>query len=123
VGSVDALTREAVAPSPVRALRAGFSLWVVNAFFVRATDEAVGGDHGPDAVFFEESDDFFANGGVIAHVGLFGEQAHEWIRIMTLVAHDADDHLRGKSFGWPIESDGSERVALKALLGLPAQPW
>src|ERR1035437_1514836 len=24
---------------------------------------------------------------------------------------------------WPIESDGSDRVALKALLGLPAQPW
>src|ERR1019366_2377302 len=65
-----------------------------------------------------------ASGGVVAHVSIFGEPAFEWVRVFTLVPHDADGHLRGKSGGfWPIESDGSDRVALKALLGLPAQPW
>ena len=46
VASLDALTSEAVAASPVRTLRAGLSFGVVDAFFVRAADEAVGDDQG-----------------------------------------------------------------------------
>lgn len=97
--SMDALAREAVAPGPIGAPRAGFSLGVINAFFVRAANEAVGGDHGLGAVLFEESENLLASGGVVAHVSIFGEPAFEWVRILTLVANDADDHLRGKSGG------------------------
>ena len=52
--SLDALASEAVATSPVRTLRAGFSLGVVDAFFVRTTDEAVGDDHRLGGMFFQE---------------------------------------------------------------------
>jgi hypothetical protein len=62
--------------------------------------------------------DLLANGGVVAHVGTFGEPAFEWVWILTLVVHNADNYLRGKIGCWPIESDGSDRVPLKALLGL-----
>jgi hypothetical protein len=120
---VDAFAREPVATGPVGAPWTGFSLGVINAFFVRAANEAIGGDHGPNAVLFEESENLLADRRVAAHVGIFRKPAFERVRILTLVAHDADDYLRNKSCGWPIESDGSDRVALKALLGLPAQPW
>ena len=50
--SVDALAREAVAPGPVGALWARFSLGIINAFFVRAANEAVGDDHGLSTVVF-----------------------------------------------------------------------
>ena len=115
---MDALAGETVAPRPVGALRAGFSLGVVDAFFVRAADEAIGDDHGLGGVLFEEGDNVLANGEVVAYVGIFGKPAFEWIRLVTLAAHDADNDLRGKSGCWPIESDSSDRVALKALLGL-----
>jgi hypothetical protein len=120
--SVDALAGEAVASGPVGAPRAGFSLGVVDAFFVRAADEAVGDDHGLGGMLFEEGENLLANVRVVAHIGIFGEPTFEWVRLMTLIAHDADNDLRRESGGWPIESDSGGRITVKTLLGLPLQP-
>src|ERR1700687_1977811 len=89
---------------------------------MRTADEALGGDHGLGAVLFEKGDNFIGNGWIIPHVTIFGKPAFERVGIVTLVAHDARYHLGGKSGGWPIESDSCERIAVKTLLCLPAQP-
>jgi hypothetical protein len=96
---VDALAGKAVATGPVRALRAGFSLGVVNAFFVRAADEAVGNDHGLGSVLFEEGHNLLADGGVVAYVRIFGKPAFQWVWLVPLVAHDADNDLGGCRVG------------------------
>ena len=96
---MDAFAREPVATGPVGAPWTGFSLWVINAFFVRTANEAVGGDHRPSAVLFEESENLLADRGVAAHVRIFRKPAFESVRILTLVAHDAYDYPRGKSCG------------------------
>ena len=47
---LDSFARPAVAASPIRALRAGFSVGVVDTFFVRTADDAVSNDNGFDFV-------------------------------------------------------------------------
>jgi hypothetical protein len=57
---MNTLASEAVVPGPVGTLRAPFSFGVVDAFFVRAADDAVGDDYGLGGVLFEEGDDLLA---------------------------------------------------------------
>jgi hypothetical protein len=90
---MNTLASEAVAP----ATEARFSFGVVDAFFVRAADDAVGDDYGLGSVLFEEGDDLLAHSGVGAHVHALGEPTFERSRLVALVAHDADDHLRSSS--------------------------
>ena len=47
---LDSLARPAVAASPIRALRAGFSVGVVDTLFMRTADDAVSNDNGFDFV-------------------------------------------------------------------------
>jgi hypothetical protein len=104
VASLDAFASEAIAASPVRALRAGFSLWVVDAFFVRAADEAVGDDHRLGGVLFEEGENLLANGGVGTDVGILGEPTFKRVRLAALVTHDGNNDLGGEiggGGGWP----------------------
>jgi len=114
---------EAVAPRPVGAARAGLSLGVIYAFFVRAADQPIGDNHGLGGVLFEERKNLIANVGIVAHIGIFAEPTFESVGILTLVAHEGNNYLRGKVGSWPIECDRSDRIAPKSLLGLPAQPW
>jgi hypothetical protein len=48
--------------------RAGFTLGVVDAFFVRAVNKAVGDDHGLGDVLFAKDENLVADGGVSTHV-------------------------------------------------------
>src|SRR2546430_7864680 len=107
--SLDALASEAVATSPVRTLRAGFSLGVVDALLMRTSDKAIGDDHGLGGVLFEEGENLIANLEVGTHVEIVGEPALEWIRLAAFVAHDGDNDFRGEICGWSVEGDGGDR--------------
>ena len=121
--SLDALASEAVATSPVRTLRAGLSLGVVDAFLMRTSDKTIGDDHGLGGVLFEEGENLIANLEVGTHVEIVGEPALEWIRLAAFVAHDGDNDFRGEICGWSVEGDGGDRIAAKALFDFPTQPW
>jgi hypothetical protein len=58
---VDSLLGPAITPRPVRALRTILSFGIVHAFFVGATDDAVGDYGGADRVGLEEGHDLLAD--------------------------------------------------------------
>ena len=58
---VDAFMGEAVAARPIRAVRAGVAFGVVDAFLVRAADDAVGHDHGASLVLAKEGLDLLTD--------------------------------------------------------------
>lgn len=122
MSSLDALASEAVATSPVRTLRAGFSLGVVDAFLMRTSDEAIGDDHGLGGVLFEEGENLLANDGVGAHVGVFREPTFKGVGFAAFVTHDGDNDFRSEFGRWAVEGDGGDRIAAKALLDFPTQP-
>ncbi|SRR6266436_5693968 len=122
VASLDAFASEAITPSPVGALRAGFSLGVVDAFFVRTADETVGNDHGLGGVLLEEGENLRANGEVGTDVGILGEPTFKRVRFAAFVAHDGGNDFCSEFGRWTVEGDGGDRKAPKALFDFPAQP-
>src|SRR6266849_6306680 len=82
--SMDAFVGEAVAASPERALGARFPLRVIDAFFVRTTNDAIRYDHGFCGVLSQKGENLLANSRVSANIRVLGEPALERIRIATL---------------------------------------
>ena len=68
---LNAFVSEAVASSLIGALRAGLALWVIDAFFMRAPDDAVCKYHGAYVMLTEKVRDLLTGDGVVADVRSF----------------------------------------------------
>src|SRR5713226_7368252 len=104
--SVNALAGEAVASGPVGTLRAGFSVGIVDAFFVWAPDDSVSDNDRLDAVLFYQRDNLLANIGVLARVHVLREPAFEWLSNLAIVTKDGDNDLGGELGSRTIEAYG-----------------
>ena len=60
-------------------MRAGFSFGVVDAFFVRAADDAVGNYNRPYVLCFDECSDLFSDDRIQTYIGFLREPAFERI--------------------------------------------
>ena len=119
---LDSFERPAVTASPVGTLRAGFSFGVVDAFFVRAADDAVGNYNRPNVLCFDECSDLFSDDRIQTYIGFLREPAFERIGITVFISEDANCNFRGGLYGRSIESDGRNRISAKSVLYLPVQP-
>jgi hypothetical protein len=123
IHSVDSLLGPAITPHPVRALRTILSFGIVHAFFVGASDDAVGDYGGADRVGLEEGHDLLADGGIMAHIqAAIGEPALQEIRFVILGGDNADGDFGGQLVGRPIEGDRSDGIAVKTALGFLGEP-
>ena len=115
---MNAFVGEAVASSPIGALRAGLALWVIDAFFMRAPDNAVCKYDGAYVMLTEKVRDFLAGDGVTADVCSFREPTLEQIGLTAFIRHDGDNDLRGKIRPGSVKGDGRDRVASESAPGL-----
>jgi hypothetical protein len=72
-------------------VRTNFALGIVDALFVRAADDALGGHDGFDSVPFEKLDDPLRNYRIMAYVA-FGEEPYH-LRFRVLSHDDSDSYL------------------------------
>jgi hypothetical protein len=100
-------------------LRAGFSFGVVDAFFVRAADDAVGSYNRPNVLCFDECSDLFSDDGIQTYIGFPREPAFERIGITVFISEDAPCDFRGGLYGRSIESDVSSIVDKSAYHRYP----
>jgi len=94
--SMDAFVGEAVAASPERALGARFPLRVIDAFFVRTTNDAIRYDHGFCGVLSQKGENLLANSRVSPHIRILGEPSLERIGVAAFVTNDSDSDLAGE---------------------------
>src|SRR5262245_34403052 len=92
--SARAPPREAVASFPELADRAPLTL-VVDAFLMRAADDAVGHGDGQHAVTRHELQHLLGNAGVVAHVAGVELPVAHLADFRVLGRNDADDDLAG----------------------------
>src|ERR1700722_809637 len=94
VRSLNPLVGKTVTSGPIGTLGARSSFRVVDAFFVRATDDAVSRDGGARCVRLEECQNLLANGGVVAHIQIaFRKPAFENIGVVIVGQDHANDDL------------------------------
>jgi len=118
---MDAFVGEAVAASPERALGARFPLRIINAFFVRATNDAVSYDHGFGGVLSQKGEDLLANYRVSAHIHVLGKPSFERIGIAAFVTNDSDSDLGGEIGGGAIKGNRGGRKSAESPPGLLAE--
>jgi len=93
---MDAFVGEAVAASPEWALGARFPFRVIDAFFVRAANNAISYDHGFGGVLSQKVENLLANSRVSAHIRVLGEPSLERIGVAAFVTNDCDSDLAGE---------------------------
>jgi hypothetical protein len=119
---LDSFERPAVTASPVGTLWAGISFGVVDAFFVRAADDAVGNYDRPNVLCFDECSDLFSDDGIQTYIGFLREPAFERIGFEVFLFEDADCDFRGGLCSRPVEGYGRDRVSAESPLYLSVQP-
>jgi hypothetical protein len=120
--SVHALTREAVASLPELADGAPRTL-IVDAFLMRAADDAVGHGDGPHAVLRYEIQHFLGDAGVVAHVAGVEFPVAHLADLLVLGRNNTDNDLAGAGRIRAVEGDGRCRPPAHALLGFLAQAF
>ena len=102
-------------------MRAGFSFGVVDAFFVRAADDAVGNYNRPNVLCFDECSDLFSDHGIQTYIGFLTEPAFERIGFEVFLFEDANCDFRGGLCSRPVEGYGCEQ-AICEIRALPSCP-
>jgi hypothetical protein len=120
--SLDEFMGKAVATRPERTLRARLTKRVIDAFFVRATDDAVNCNHRADRMPAEKCLDLQANHCVAANVLSLGKPPFQRIRILSLVLDDGDDHLGRQLCGGTVERHGGYGVPVQSSIGFLLHP-
>lgn len=83
--SLNTFVRETVAAGPIRTLRTGGSVRIVDAFFMGTADDAVGNHSRAGSVRLEKGHDLLADGGITTHIQLaIGKPALEKIRFVIV---------------------------------------
>ena len=113
---------EAITACPVRALRAGLAIWIVDAFFVRASDDPICHHDGTYFMLTEETRDLVTDVGVVPYVGSFGEPALDQIWLVAFIWHDGDSDLRCQIRCRPVEGDRRNGIASEPAAGPLRQP-
>jgi hypothetical protein len=108
---LNAFVSEAVASSPIGALRAGLALWVVDAFFMRAPDNAIRKNHRAYVMLKEKVRDLLAGDGVVADVSSFRELTLEQIGPTAFIRQDGDSDLRGQIGRRSVKGDGRHWIS------------
>jgi hypothetical protein len=92
--SLHDLAAPSITVGPVQTLRTFFAFRVVNAFLMRAADDAIDGHHRFDTVTIDESNDFFGDFWIDSRIGCFAEPPLNRVRVGTFVRDDAHRDLR-----------------------------
>ena len=117
-----ALPREAVASFPELADRAPLTL-VLDAFLMRAADDAVGHGDRQHAVTCHELQHLLGNAGVVAHVAGVELPVADLADFRVLGRNDADDDLAGPVRVGAIEGDRRCRSTAHPFLSFLAQAF
>ena len=111
---LNTLMGETVASGPIRALRAGSSLGVVHAFFVRTADNPVGHDSGAGAALLEEGENLLTDGEILAYVLIaISEPTLENIGVVTFSEENTHHYLGSQFLIGAIKSQNGYWVASK----------
>jgi hypothetical protein len=115
-GSLDDLAAPSITVGPERTLHAFFAFRVVNAFLVRAADDAIDGHHRFGTTLIDESNDCFSDFWVDSRIGCFAEPTLNWGGVSTFVRDDANRDLRRSRVVWPVEGNRCHRIATEAFV-------
>jgi hypothetical protein len=113
--SLDDLAAPPITVGPERTLRAFFAFRVVNAFLMRAADDAIDGHHRFGTMMIDESNDCFGDFWIDSRIGCFAEPPLNRVRVSTFVRDDANRDLRRSRVVWPVEGNRCHRIATEAF--------
>ena len=121
--SLNTLECEPITSSPIGALRARISFWIIRALLVRAADNPIGHHGGAGCVRLEEGQNLLTNGGIMTHVQIaLGEPTLKNIRLVTFSKDDADGNLGGQFVVGSVEGHSGDRVPAKSRAEFRVQP-
>ena len=116
---LDASLHDLAAPSitvrPERTLHTFFAFRVVNAFLMRAADDAINGRHRFGTVMIDESNDCFSDFWIASRIGCFAKPPLNGVRVSIFVRDDANRDLRRSRVVWPVEGNRCHRIATEAF--------
>ncbi len=119
---LNAFVGEAIASCPIGALRAGLALWIIDAFFMRASENAISQYHGAYLMLTEKVRDLLADDGVAPDVGSFGEPTLEQIGLTAFIRQDGDSDLCCQIRRRSVEGDGREGITSESAPDSLRQP-
>ena len=76
---------KAVPTSPIWAFRAGLALWIIDAFLVRASENAIRDHYRACLMLAKKARDLFADDGIAPNVSSIGEPAFKQIRLVAFI--------------------------------------
>jgi len=109
------LAAPSITVGPERTLRTFFAFRVVNAFLMRAADDAIDGHHRFGTVTIDESNDCFGDSWIDSRIGCFAEPPLNRVRVSTFVRDDPNRDLRRSRVVWPVEGNRRHRIAAEAF--------
>jgi hypothetical protein len=119
---LNAFVSEAVASGPIGALRAGLAVWVIDAFIMRAPDNAICNYHGACVMLTEKVRDPLAGECVVADVCSFREPTLDQIGLTAFIRRVGDNDLRGKIRCRSVKGDGRDWIPSESAPGFLRQP-
>jgi hypothetical protein len=119
---MDAFVSEAVAACPIGALWAGLAFWIIDAFLMWASKDALHSHDGQYLMLTEKVTDFLTDDEVVADVIATGEPAFEQIGFVAFIRDDRDSNLCSQIRSRPVEGDSGDRVASESAPDSLRQP-
>jgi hypothetical protein len=116
---LDVSLHDLAAPSitvrPERTLLTFFAFRVVNAFLMRAADDAISGRHRFGTMMIDESNDCFSDFWIVSRIGCFAKSPLKRVRVSIFVRDNANRDLRRSRVVWPVEGNRCHWIAAEAF--------
>lgn len=119
---LDTFVGESVAARPIGALWARLALRIINAFLMRASENAIRNHYRAYLVSTEKIGDLLTNEGVVTNVGTFGEPALEQIGLAAFTPDDGYSDFCSQIRSRSVEGDRGERIASESAPNALRQP-
>jgi hypothetical protein len=113
---LDPFVGESVAACPIGALWARLALWIIGAFLMRASEDAICDYDRTHLILAEKFRDLLADESVVANVGSFGKPAFELIGLIAFIRDDGDSDLCGLVCSRSVEGNCGKRIAPESAL-------
>ena len=96
---------------PERTLHTFFAFWVVNAFLMRAADDAIDSRHRFGSMLIDESYDCFSDFRIASRIGCFAKPPLNRVGVGIFVRDDSNGDLRRSRVVWPVEGNRRHGIA------------
>jgi hypothetical protein len=120
--SLNPLVGEAVAAGPIRTVRTLLPVRIVDTLLMWATDDAICYHHRAHPMLFDETQDLRVDGGIEAHVVLYGKPAPQNIRFGTFAQKNGNSYLTRPLSSRPVQGYSGDGISLKSALRKLVQP-